>query len=166
MVMNKVLLVIDVQSYFLKGAPTDLPDRIAEHIRNNDYDLVVFTVFKGKKGSNYERTLRWSSCLDEADLAIPKALSEFVGIDNKFTKTTYSAFSDGKLQKYLKENEVQAIDICGIDLDACVLTTAYTAFDLGYDTKVLFELSYSRFDLTDSLTKIITRNIQSKNESR
>ena len=164
--MKKALLVIDVQSYFLREVPGGLPERIAKHIEENHYDTVVFTVFKGEKGSNYERSLHWSSCLDEADLLIPKSLSKFVTKENKFVKSSYSAFFGGELDAYLKRSKIEAVDICGIDLDACVLTTAYGAFDLGYDTKVLFELSHSRFNASKTLHEIINRNIQTKNESR
>ncbi|HCR80872.1 MAG TPA: hypothetical protein DIV47_00085 [Candidatus Pacebacteria bacterium] len=31
--------------------------------------------------------------------------------------------------------------MCGIDTDACVLASAYEAFDLGYEVKVLKDLS-------------------------
>jgi len=161
--MKKALLVIDVQSYFLQEAPLNLPKRIAGHIDSGGYGAVIFTVFKGVKGSNFERSLHWTSCLNDSDLVIPEVLERFITTENKFIKTTYSAFFGDELHAYLQKQGITHVELCGIDLEACVLATAYGAFDLGYDTKVLYDLSHRIYGPQDELQEVINRNIQSKN---
>jgi nicotinamidase-related amidase len=52
--------------------------------------------------------------------------------------------------------------ICGIDSDACVLATAFEAFDLGYHVKINFDLTYSSNDLHKAAQLIAERNILSR----
>jgi len=164
--MKTALVVIDVQSYFLKRAPGDLASRIADHIQKSKYDAVVFTVFQNKAGSNWERTLKWSKCKLGEDLELAVELKEFTSDSNVFIKHAYSAFKGGNFEEYLQSHGVKRLDLCGVDLEGCVLATAYEAFDKGYEVKVLFELSYSRAGLSNAAKSIILRDIQTKNDPR
>ena len=164
--MSTALVIIDVQSYFLERSPTDLPSKIANHIRNSDYDLVIFTVFQNVDNSNWERTMNWSRCKMSEDLELAVELKEFTSDDNVFIKHSYSAFKGGNFEEYLQSHRVKKLELCGIDLEGCVLATAYEAFDKGYEVKVLFDLSHSRADLGEAAKSIILRDIQTKNDSR
>ncbi len=64
--MKRALLVIDVQRYFLKRSPPDLSAKIANYIRSSSYDFVGFTFFRNLEGSNWEKSLGWHKCKDEA----------------------------------------------------------------------------------------------------
>ncbi len=66
------------------------------------------------------------------------------------------------LFRTLTSRGIEELHLCGIDTDACVLATAYDAFDLNFRVKVLFDLCYSRYHVEDTLEKIILRNIQTK----
>ena len=158
-------MVIDVQSYFMERSPADLPARIADHIRNIDYDTVVFTVFQNQDGSNWERTLYWSKCKSPEDLILAPELQQLAA-GTVFTKHTYSALKEADLEAYLREKGIEKLVICGIDLEGCVLATSYDAFDRGYEVEVRFDLSHSRAGLETEAKSIILRDIQSKNESR
>lgn len=164
--MKTGLVVIDVQSYFMKRSPAELPGKIANHIRKSAYDLIVFTIFQNQKGSNWERSLGWTICRDESDLELAKELRKFTSEDNTFIKHSYSAFKGGGFETYLKEHDIEKLEICGIDIEACVLATAYEAFDKGYEVKVLFDLSHSRAELDKAAKSIILRNIQTKNDTK
>ncbi len=44
--MSNALLIVDVQQYFMKDAPEDLPKRIVNHHKALNYDHIIFTRFK------------------------------------------------------------------------------------------------------------------------
>jgi len=163
--MKTALAVIDVQSYFLQRSPKDLPAKIADHIRKSAYDLVVFTIFQNLDESNWERSLHWSKSKSPQDLELAEELKEFTKDGNVFIKHSYSAFKGGSFEEYLQKHKIERLEICGIDLEACVLATAYEAFDKGYEVKVLFDLSYSRVGLEEAAKAIILRDIQSRNDA-
>lgn len=52
--------------------------------------------------------------------------------DNVFDKYTGDAFSNKKLEEFLKNNEVNEIEIIGVDGGGCVALTALGACKLGY----------------------------------
>ena len=103
---------------------------------------------------------------NKEDIEIAKELSGDVNDKNLFIKHSYSAFKGQMFEKYLKSHAITKVDICGIDLDGCVLATAYDAFDRGYEVKVLYNLSFSRDNLAAAAKSIINRNIQTKNDPR
>ncbi|MEK7095884.1 MAG: isochorismatase family protein [Patescibacteria group bacterium] len=159
--MKKALLVIDVQKYFLEKASKGLPSKIADHIKSSKYEFLAFTTFRNIAGSNWEKSLGWKKCQSDKDLELPKEFENLVTPDNIFEKHTYSALkSPDKLLEHLRRLKIEEIDLCGIDTEACVLATAYDAFDQGFKTNVLFGLSYSRSGLGAAAKAIINRTIQ------
>ncbi len=159
--MKTALVVIDVQSYFLRKAPKDLPARIAEHINERSYDCLVFTTFFNSDNSNYEKSFDWHRCKSEKDMELPVEFKPFVSSENVFRKSTYSAFKVPKFEAYLVNQQIERLAICSIDSDACVLATAFEAFDKDYRVEVLLDLSWSRYNL-GGLEEIVAKNLQSK----
>ena len=157
--MKHAFIVIDVNKYFLKSAPDDLALRIAEHISGSNYDLVVFATFKNKADSNFAVSLNWTKCGSAEDAALPEVFNDFINDQNVFEKPTYSAFAQTSLHAYLQQNQIEELTLCGIDTDACVLATAFSAFDLGYVTNVNFDLTYSNNDLEEAAQAIIKESI-------
>lgn len=159
---TNALLVIDVQNFFMSDAPDDLPDKISRHIEGNNYGHILFTTFQNTDDSPFANLLKWSKCRSDEDAALPAALEHYAASDNVFVRNTYSAFKHPALHGYLQERGVTRLVLCGIDTDACVLATAYEAFDLGYHVKVEFDLSISSADLQEEAKTIIRRNISSR----
>lgn len=160
--MSNALLVVDVQHYFMKDAPDDLPQRIVNHRNAISYDYVVFTNFKNYADSNFVKLLKWDKCNTDQDAQLPKEFSELASVDNTFTRASYSAFKTTDLHAYLQQRRVERLIICGVDTDACVLATAFEAFDLGYHVKIDFDLTYSSNDLHKAARLIAERNIFSR----
>ncbi len=158
--MKKALLVIDVQAYFLERSPKDLPARIAGYIRSSNYDFLGFTVFRNVNGSNWEKSLDWHKSKTDEEVALASEFSDLVTPENTFEKHTYSALKHGSLLDLLKNKGIEEIHLCGIDTDACILATAYDAFDQGFRVKILFDLSYSRAGLQEATKSIALRTIQ------
>ncbi|HSW37340.1 MAG TPA: isochorismatase family cysteine hydrolase [Candidatus Saccharimonadales bacterium] len=160
--MKKGLLVIDVQGYFLERTPANLPAKIRDHIKSHDYACIAFSIFQNTENSNWVRSLHWRKSQSNEDIKLAPELQEFVSSENLFIKTAYSAFHDTKLDSFLKQRGIEAVDICGIDTDACVLATAFEAFDNGYSVEVLFDLSYSRWNLDEAAKSIIMKNFYTR----
>lgn len=156
------LIVIDVQNYFVNDNTRILPQKIAKFIENNKFDFVLFTKFINKEDSNFFKKLNWKKCTDSPDTDIHSALVKFVDKNNVFEKSTYSIFKCEKLAKFLKNNKITKLFLCGIDTDACILASAYEGFDWGYDIEILKDLSLSHYgrELNNSALKIIEKNLQ------
>lgn len=140
---KKALIVIDVQNYFVNEKTKKIPRKIANFIRNKKFDFVLFTRFINNKSSNFYKILNWKKCLTSPDTDIHRDFSQFVKSGNLFEKATYSAFKSKKLTRFLKSKGIDELFLCGIDIDACVLATAFDAFDLGYKIHILKDLSKS-----------------------
>lgn len=163
--MNNALVVIDVQNDFAVEKAENLPQKIAEHIKNNKYDYVLFTLFRNDPSSNFHKILHWKKATDKPGINIHPALTTFINKKNTFEKTTYSAFKSKSFVSFLKDNKITDLSLCGINIDGCVLATAFEAFDLGYSVRVIEELSSvssSRDDYKDSAKIIIGRNLERK----
>lgn len=161
--MNSALVVIDVQNYFVNKNTQNLPKQIAGFIESNKnkFDFVIFTRFVNKRDSNFVKCLKWEKCFALAETQIYAELARFTNKDNVFQKTSYSVFKSKKLVRFLKKNNIGKLFLCGIDIDACVLASAFDGFDLGYDITVLqkLSLSHSGKKLNDAAVAILNKNL-------
>ena len=164
--MPRALIVVDVQSYFIQSTPEGFVAKIVKHIKNSSYDSLIFTVFKNNSNSNFVKSLNWNSCLKDSDIQLASELLPFISNDKNNiyeSKSTYSALKSSGLKSFLLKNNIDKLDICGIDTDACVLATAFEAFDLGYRVNILFDLCFSTGEFEQEAYKILRRNIIDKN---
>lgn len=162
--MKQALIVVDVQKYFLKDAPSDLPHKIADHADKTPYAAIAFTVFKNSQDSNFVRSLNWSKCDTVEDARLPDVLKQHAHDDNVFTRDTYSGFSRTQIHSFLQSQGIEKIAICGVDTDACVLATAFSAFDLGYLIDVKYDLTFSSNELKNEALNIIKNNLVVQNK--
>ena len=126
------------------------------------YDYVLFTQFINKSGSNFEKLLGYKDCKNSPEIDFDSAIVKLTSSKNIFQKTSYSAFKAKGFKEFINRNGIEKLFICGLDTDSCVLATAYDAFDLGYDVKVLTDLSKSSSgsELDAAGKKIINLAIQ------
>jgi nicotinamidase-related amidase len=161
---KSALIVIDVQTYFVNWHTKNLPKRIAGFIKRNEgkFDFVIFTRFVNKKDSNFVKCLDWRECFDPTQTGIHPELLDLASKNIVFEKTSYSIFKSKPLKRFLRENGIKRLVLCGIDIDACVLASAFEAFDLGYDVKILagLSLSHSGGKLNEAALEIIKKNLQ------
>lgn len=160
--MSNALVVVDVQNYFVNEKTKDIPGKTAQYIRENKFDFVLFTKFVNKEGSNWFKLLGWKKMAGSPDTDIHSVLKEFVNEDNVFEKTSYSIFKAPGFEEFLKKNDIKELYLCGIDIDACVLASAFEAFDLGYTPHVLKDLSasHSGKELDKAALAIIRKNLE------
>ncbi len=167
--MKKALLVIDVQNYFVTEKAVGLPQKIAWYIEaeQDSYDAVLFIKFRNDPASNFHTLLDFKEVTKAPATDIHPDLASFATQENTFEKTTYSAMKSEALMQYLTANDIKALDLCGISLDACVLATAFEAFDLGYYVEVLDNLcsvSTARDGLMESAQMIIQRDLRKRED--
>ena len=125
----KTLLIIDMQHGFVKALKAKKQAKILsnvnELINNGEYDLLLLTKFNNTN----------ELFLKETNYFLDESLTDIaVKYDNHknykvFDKSSYGLTPE--IMGFLKANNITQIDICGLDLDACVLASAYNLFDNG-----------------------------------
>jgi len=130
--MKKLLLVIDVQNDFINDHTKDYVSKIEKLINSNKYDEIVFTKFINNENSKWYKELNYKGCIDKQGQDIVIDTQEYKIVE----KTIYSALNN-ELIKYIKENDIEQIYLCGFDTDACVQKTALDLFENNFDVYVL-----------------------------
>jgi len=159
---DTAVLIIDVQNFFINTHTEELPKKIFDHLSNTEYGVILFTKFVNNPNSNFVKMLKWDKCSAVPDTDICKDLSCFVKSDNTFEKSTLSAFKNQKLVRLLRNKKIKKLYICGTDSEACVLSSAFEAFDLGFEVHTLKNLCASTNGKVfhDYAKAIIEKNIE------
>ena len=130
--MNKLLLVIDCQESFVNKYTKKYVTKIDELVKAKKYNFIAFTKFINNNESLFYKKLKYEGCMNEEQQRIVIDTNQ-----NKiFNKYIYSAVNE-ELKKYLKDNNINEIHLCGFDTDACVQKTAIDLFENNIDVYVL-----------------------------
>ena len=148
-------MIIDLQKSFINNNTVGIIEKIENLINKNKYNNVVFTKFINTYDSIWYNKLNYNGCLTEEEQSVVIVSNEKV-----IEKTIYSAFND-ELKKYIIENNVNEIYLCGIDTECCVLKTAFDLFENGYDVYVLRDYCACTegIDRHNNAIEILKRNI-------
>lgn len=154
--MQKALLIVDVQNGFVNEKTKHIP-ALVEKLQYN-YDLVIATRFINLPDSPFRRLIKWdhlSPDTDEIELAF-KPKEDTVIID----KYIYSCI-DEQFLRLLKDNGIEAVDICGIDTDICVTKCAVDLFERNITPYVLKDYcaTHADADVQESALIILARYI-------
>ena len=165
--MNKALIVIDAQKYFLNKWTEPKVKPILNNIKNylninlQKYSLIYFTIFRNDKNSPSWLISGWKDCTRSPDIDLFDELKNFTNKNNVVYKNVLSAAKKPQIIEALKENKVQEVHLCGFDTDCCVLATAYDLFDLGLKPVILENLTWStsKDKLHNAAIKMVNKNI-------
>ena len=160
--MNKTaFIIVDLQNCFIIDKTKSFPQKIKEHIESQKYDFIVFTKFINSGSSNFIKKLNWDKCKTSPEIDIVPELSEIAMKNHIFEKNTYSIFKSKEFVDFLSQNKISKLFFAGLDLDACILASAFEAFDLGFDFEILHDLSGSsaQVDVDNVVRHIINRNL-------
>ncbi|MBR2708972.1 cysteine hydrolase [Candidatus Saccharibacteria bacterium] len=135
---NSLLLVVDLQNEFINDNTKKATREIAKLVNSGKFTDVVFTRFINSPNNPTFTRLGWKGCMDENS----RKICIDTGKHKVFDKTTYSAYGED-LTRYIHQNNLDKIYICGIDADCCVLVTAMNLFENNYDVYVLEDHIYS-----------------------
>ena len=127
-----LLLVIDLQKAFINENTVDVVERIDKLIKDNKYDNIIFTRFINNDNSIWVKKLKYEGCISNESKRIVIDTNNNLVID----KSIYSAFSE-QFKKYISDNKIDNIYLCGIDTECCILKTAFDLFENGYNVYVL-----------------------------
>ncbi|MBK2143493.1 cysteine hydrolase family protein [Francisella tularensis] len=157
---KNALVIIDVQNYFVNEHTKTLPQKIRKLIQTNDFNYIIFSKYINNLKSNHYNIFKWEECQNSPDIDIHPELLEFTNSKNFFEKNTYSIFKSTMLN-FLKQKNINKIYLTGIDIDACVLASAFDGFDLGYDIEILQDFCLSHFgeEFKHSALKIMHKNL-------
>lgn len=154
--MKKILLVIDTQNYFVNKETLPTFRKIKNYIKENEtkYDFIIFTKHINNKNAPLYKITKWEDMTNEKETEIWNELKPFA--KKVFVKDVYSTFNSKEFLKFLKENKVSKIHICGFNLSACVNIAVIDGLDNGYETFLLKDLSGDFYNNTDILESIKT----------
>ncbi len=163
--MKKALVVIDMQKCFCNEYTKYLPEKIKNEIETGVYGLIVFTKFVNHEKSNFHAH-GYKKCMDVNENELCNEIAEAAKKHRIFEKDAFSAFKADGLVEFLKENDVTEVCLCGTDTDACVMASAYDAFDNGFRVKVLYELcaSCNGNEFHQNAITLLKRNLGFKNQ--
>lgn len=113
--MNNLLLVVDLQNDFINESTAFLKEKIKQLINSKEYSNVVFSQFINSTDSKYIKLFNWYGCTTKEGMTI--AIE--TGNNYILKKDTYTCLND-ELKRYIKDNKVDEIYICGIDTECCV----------------------------------------------
>ena len=120
----KNIIIVDMQKGFINDNNKYLVDKINTYLESNKFDNIFITQCINNNESPYKKILNWNGMtnIDEQKLIIniPKQAKIL-------TKNCYGiSQNDIDLFRSLNINE---IEICGTDIDACVLAIGFNLFD-------------------------------------
>ncbi|MBI5159398.1 cysteine hydrolase [Candidatus Micrarchaeota archaeon] len=166
--MATALIIIDVQNRFMNEFTRHLPARILDFVSKNKFDFVLFIKFVNNNDSGFVKNFGWNECALPPETDIAPELAKLSTPENTFEKNTFSAFKSKRsldslgLPAFLKKNSVSHVFLCGTDSEACVLASAFDAFDSGFKTAVIKELcaSCNGKKFSEMASEIIGKNLE------
>lgn len=120
----KNIIIVDMQEGFINDNNYHLVDKINTYLAFNKFDNIFFTQCINNNESPYIKILNWNGMtnIDEQKFAINIPRQAKV-----LTKNCYGiSQKDLNMFKSLNINEME---ICGTDIDACVLAIGFNLFD-------------------------------------
>ena len=149
---KSMLLVIDVQNEFINELTRPVAEKIDELVASREFGNVIFTQFINSEDSIFYNELHSRHFLTPEQREI--------AIDTRgylvFEKKGYSAVNE-ELKKYIQENGIEKVYLCGFDTDACVQKTALELFEQGYDVYVLKDFCASHAG--EELHRVVMGNL-------
>ena len=120
----KNIIIIDMQNGFMCDKNKFLIEKIENYLKVNHFDNIFLTKCINDDSSPYTNILKWNGVksLDEQQFAIsiPKGAKILA-------KNGYGISFDNI--QILKDMGINEIEICGTDIDACVLAIGFNLFD-------------------------------------
>lgn len=151
--MSKLLLVIDVQRDFINEYTVKKLEDIQSLVDSGKYDIVAFTRFINDENSIWYNKLNYKGCMTKEQQEIMLNTDDY----KIFDKKTYTAVNE-ELRKYISDNNINQIYICGFDTDACVQKTALDLFEQWYNVCVLKD--YCMCGQGEELHKEVIKNLK------
>jgi len=158
--MKNALLIIDVQKYFIEDSTKHIPKKIEDYVSKNKdkFDLIIIQRFNNNETTPFYK-MGWKNMMTspETDLCLEINVSH-----KEFVRSCRSCLRDEKFKKFLEDNEIGELFLCGLNTDECIISTAFDACDLGYFINVIKNLcaSYNGKDFHDAAMKLLEEQFE------
>lgn len=153
------LLVVDMQKGFINENNSFLIVKINNLLKIEKYDNVFYTKFYNHKNSFYINFLNCDLMInkEERQMAV-----DVLPNSTTFVKNGYG-LKNSQIKK-LKQLNITSMDICGTDIDACVLSIMFQLFDNSIVPVLLkdYVASSTSKTLEQSALNIITNQFGKK----
>jgi nicotinamidase-related amidase len=158
-IMNKVLLVIDMQKYFYHMDPATFNEKLIpnisralEFVRSNNIP-VIYIVTKYKRDKS-DWPLAWRKrdtiwCLEGSEGEVISEALTPLSKEKVVYKTRYSGFYHTRLQKILANLNIDSIIVAGYSCDVCVRMTVIDAYNHNFKIYLLSDCVHSFYEDTD-----------------
>ena len=157
----KNILIVDMQNGFINDNNRQIIEKINKYLENNKFDNVIYTRYRNYNDSPFVKILDWRAMttLEEQEFCV-----NFLKDAMVIQKVGYGVRQEDILN--LKELDIDEIEVCGTDTDACVLAIAFLLFDNNIKPIILKDLcasSSSNIEMHNMAIKVMERQFGSKN---
>jgi nicotinamidase-related amidase len=137
--MNKYLLVIDMQKAFIEEVERDEKvGKINKLIESKEYKNIFYLIFKPLPGNYLLNKFNLSKLTIQENLEIVVNIKHGSKI---FEKQGFGKCDE--LIKYLKNNNIKEIDLCGMDTEVCVTGVWYNLIDNEIMPNILYNYCFT-----------------------
>ena len=159
--MKSALLVIDVQKYFYRKDTKHVPQKIADYIKNNRdrFDFIIFQRFINNESTPFYK-FGWKDMMGPPETDLCEEIKDIE--HTEFSRSSRSCLRDEKFKKFLEDNNITELFLCGFNTDECIISTAFNANDLGYFINIIENLcaSYNGKDFHDAAMKLLEEQFE------
>ncbi len=149
--MNKVLIVVDMQNGFItKPNYEKLKSKIDKLIKKDKYTNYIFTKFINQENSFYETKLGWYALKDEKSQQICVSIPK-----NSIILDKYGYGLTNQQIATIKNLNVDSMDICGLQTDACVYAISLQLFDNKIFPNILINYCQTSITRTDAAKEML-----------
>lgn len=113
-----------MQKGFINKNNTHIVDKINNYLKTNAFDFIFYTAFINSLNSPFVKILNYKNMIDRDE---QNFVVDIVPNSTIFEKEGYGLTQE--MITVLKDNNIQEIELCGTDTDACVMAIAYNLFD-------------------------------------
>ncbi len=139
----------------------NIPKKIADYTKEkgNEFDYMFFLKFVNNKDTIFFKQ-GWEDMMDSPETDFCPEIEEVVGEHKVFIKDTRSCLRNEKFLKFLKDNNVEELYLCGLNTNECILSNAYDGIDCGFNVFVIKDLVQTFFGQENHKTALkILENI-------
>lgn len=131
--IENLLLIIDMQEGFRYAESEAILPNLLK-LRKSFKGKIVFSKFANDRGLLFGKQLNWKKFQREKD---KKLFSELQALnDIEFEHNGYTVLNED-LIKFIKDNNITKVYLCGIYTDVCIIKTAMDLFDKKIKTFVI-----------------------------
>lgn len=137
--IRRAAVIVDVQNGFINEHTQHIPDRIAALLDAYTFERCIFTRYLNIEDSPFEVLMGWSDMHNGVKTEIVDLLLPYAAKGEVIVKYSYSGLTD-ELITDLRAAEIDELVIVGLETDACVLKTAFDAFEATLPLTVITDL--------------------------